>query len=98
MIKKIDRNSLEFRGYDYYLAEKIDEIIDVLNSKESKQWHPKLGDKYWLILDNGHMNTHNWDGDDNDNAWLSFGNVFSTKEEAEDAAKKVKDLLKSLHQ
>lgn len=66
----------------------------------SEGWLPKYGDKYWLVDFGytGKVRSAIWDNDKVDSRTYFCGNCFRTKEKAEAAAEKVKELLLSLHE
>ena len=74
--------------YGWITNNEIKEIF--LLPKE--RWVPKVGDEYWYIEDNGSVD---W-GDNIFQSMCAFGNVFRTKEEAESARDRVKELLNNL--
>lgn len=65
---------------------------------EKYRWKPKKEEKYYVV-DLGHENSigsYYWDNDSTDRTYYNAYNCFQTKEQAEKAAEKVKELLKSL--
>lgn len=62
---------------------------------EKYRWNPKSGEEYWYISYTGlvHNTIYNTT---TDIIMVEFGNCFQTKEQAEKATEKVKELLKSL--
>jgi hypothetical protein len=62
------------------------------------RWKPKADEMYWVISMNGVLDWFYNKNDSDDKNFYSFGNVFPTREQAEEAAKKVKSLLLSLHE
>ncbi len=66
--------------------EQIKELQAQLAEPVNKRWKPEIGERYF-ILDSSGTGNHIWDNDSVDNYHLSIGNVFKTKEEAEQAIK-----------
>ena len=65
---------------------------------EKYQWHPKLNDLYYSInleTEDGIV-THMYENDYTDRLNYECGNCFPTEQQAKEASKKVKELLKSL--
>ena|SRR3990167_8211088 len=65
---------------------------------KQQPWKPKEEEEYWFIANDGIIHSYkrvqgvkDWDEDR-----LQFGNIFPTKEKAEEARDKVKALLLSL--
>lgn len=71
-----------------------DTQIETTYDLPKEPWKPEAGEKYWHL--NNFVDWHYWDGDETDNFNLNGNNCFQTKQEAEHAAEKVKELLKSL--
>ena len=71
------------------------EVPTVVEVKE--RWKPKNGESYFFISGDGLVNLSDWDNDVFDNYYYNFGNCFRTKEEAEKALERVKELLLSLN-
>lgn len=63
---------------------------------EKYQWKPKKDERYYFLTDLGKINYTKNDTLDLDFRRIECGNCFQTKEKAELAAEKVKELLKSL--
>lgn len=65
---------------------------------EKYRWKPKKEEKYYVV-NLGHENSigsYYWDNDSTDRTYYNAYNCFPTKEQAEKAAEKVKELFKSL--
>lgn len=58
--------------------------------KEKKWWKPEIRGNYYLINGTGHISCNPYDDDDTDKRFLSLGNCFQTKEQAEFMAEKLK--------
>lgn len=63
-----------------------------------ERWKPEVGEKYYFVstLICG-VNYYIWDNDEIDRDIYEMGNCFKTEEEAQEALKKFKELLLSLH-
>ena len=65
---------------------------------ENYRWQPKIGERYFYVdleLQNS-VGTHSYVADSVDQSNYRHYNCFQTKEQAQKAAEKVKELLKSL--
>lgn len=63
-----------------------------------KRWKPREGESYWFIVSSiFESDLNSWDDDPTDNERFRIGNCFPTREKAEAAATKVKELLIKLH-
>ena len=49
---------------------------------EKLPWKPQYGDKYCVVLNDGDIARHYWNGDYIDSALYYAGNCFATREEA----------------
>lgn len=63
----------------------IKKVLDFLGYREDGKFTPKQGEQYWSISGTGEVVAYSWVGDNYDNYQLSLGNVYRTKEEAEQA-------------
>lgn len=63
---------------------------------EKYEWQPKRGEKYWYIDTTGEASWTTYNTMALDPTRIAYGNCFQTKEQAQKAAEKVKELLKSL--
>lgn len=94
-LKKLANN---FRDVVTELGDILAKILpDVENPEEEEDiWEMeipyKYGDDYWVILDNGDIDSERWDEYETDGKRFNAGNVFPTKQEAELEAKR-KNLL-----
>jgi hypothetical protein len=61
------------------------------------RWKPEKGERYFFVGDNGYVNFTYWDNEEVDHDYYKFGNVFQTKEEAERALEKVRELFFNFH-
>lgn len=60
----------------------------------TKNWEPKEGEAYYLILTHGFIDYTIYDSDSRtDNERLSFGNCFKTREEAEHMLQKIRIII-----
>ena len=59
-----------------------------------ERWKPKEGEFYWLVLMDGapHESVYT-----QYNGTYNFGNCFKTREQAEEAARRMKECLMNLH-
>lgn len=80
---KVDLNNLTEEE-----IEKLLSLIEKAKKPKSKVWKPEEGQLYWLIT--GTVTCYNWDGSQTDHNLFSIGNCFKTKEEAENAAERLK--------
>lgn len=98
MIKKIDTTG--FGIHEMQLAEKVFEIIDVVNEATSETWHatayifPALGQPYWYVSSTGKIKHKEWEGSQRDSKRKTLNNCFPDTEEADKARKKIKEALK----
>ena len=65
--------------------DKIKEVLDFLGYKEDCKFIPKNGEYYWLISMLGEFKCLRWLGGRFDNYQLSLGNIYRTREDAEQA-------------
>jgi hypothetical protein len=63
----------------------------------SEQWRPSLGSEYWYVNDAGLVDNNRWDGDRFDAGRWDMGNIFRTKQEAEQARDGIKEYLRRFH-
>ena len=63
---------------------KVADIKKQIEECDKRIFKPnKFGEKYYMILANGDIFTYNFFNNDIDKKFISFGNYFKTKEEAE---------------
>ena len=100
--KKQDVNSLEelvktadsFREFFSNLANELAKILPDIEIPEEKEdsWEMKcpykVGDEYWFIFDNGHIDIDCWEGHATDFDRFKTGNAYPTEETAELEAKR----------
>jgi hypothetical protein len=67
-------------------AEELKQQIEAAK-KEEDVW-PKIGDKYWVVDCIACVVFHYWQGDTYDESAMKFGNVYKTKEDAENYVQK----------
>ena len=63
---------------------------------EKYKWTPKLDEKYWYVTSWGEVGCRHYTASGIDKDFLPVGNAFSTEEQAQKAAEKLKELFKSL--
>ena len=66
------------------------------NKFEDIKWKPKKGEKYWYLTEKLHVSSYTEDNDFIDNDLGEANNKFKTKELAEAARDKIKELLSKL--
>jgi hypothetical protein len=82
------------------MFERVKHAMRVVQREEqakSVRWKPSQGAEYWYINDTGAVDNNRWEGDRFDVGRWDTGNVFRTKQEAEHAREKIKELLIKLH-
>ena len=62
--------------------------------KKDKKEFPQVGDKVWIVEDNGGIDSFRFDNDDIDNKYLNIGNLYKTEKEAELQVKKLKAIVR----
>jgi hypothetical protein len=82
-------------NYSSAVCRKLNEVISALNSLMKE---PEIVEdqKYWIVGDNGNVWQLWWKNSPDDNTRRAVHNFFLTKEAAEEAAKRVRELLLSL--
>ena len=60
---------------------------------ELPRWKPRLVDHYYYITTRGEVMEEVWYNIDTDNSRYEFGNCFKTRQEAEAARDKIRNLL-----
>ena len=63
---------------------------------EKYKWIPKDGERYYIICGNGEVDHFRYQKVEFQDKYIDLGNCFQTKEQAEKAAEKLKELIKSL--
>lgn len=76
----------------WYTDAEIEEYFELPEVK----WVPKMGQSYWFVVSDIEAKNARWDNDIVDKEHLEAGDCFPSKEAAEAAALKIKELLKSL--
>jgi hypothetical protein len=61
------------------------------------RWRPSIGAEYWYINDLGLVDTHRWEGDHFDTVRWNMGNVFRSKQKAEQARDGITAYLRQFH-
>ena len=90
-------------------AEEKQELEDALAGKgmfwnakenriEKKRWRAALEKNYFIVNNDFTIHPTSEDGDELDNERYNGGNYFRTKEQAEKAAKAIKETLKKFHE
>ena len=69
------------------------EVLEAEREGE-KSWKPSLGQEYWLVENYGEVFVDKHEGDNIDLKRITFGNVFPTREKAQEAADAIKEFLK----
>lgn len=64
-------------------------LVEKANKPKSKVWKPEEGEEYYSFWADGGYD-YSWNNDFFDKGNYSIGNVFKTKEEAENAAERLK--------
>lgn len=60
----------------------------------ARQWVPKDGERYWFYTTTGPTHWQHWLRDKANKDFLAMGNVFPTQEDAENAVRKQKAMVK----
>ena len=61
------------------------------------RWEPELFEAYWYVYNFVRVSTSLWMNDRGDNRLYDTGNCFKTKEQAEMALEKIKQVLMGVH-
>jgi hypothetical protein len=72
--------------------------LESLQGKPAERWKPEVGDFYWIVSVIGEASKYRFHNDGADNGMVAFGNCFQTKQQAESARDKVKELLLNIQQ
>jgi len=88
------------RRLDKFKEEVLKEFEDKFSKEKPKfnePWKPKLNEEYFFINSSGEIDHSEWENWTCEIDRLTFGNMFSTEEEAEKRAKEIKlyNLLKN---
>lgn len=68
--------------------EQVKELKIQLNNEKQGRWKPEeIDERYFYIIDSGYIESMIYDNDYIDNFRYSIGNMYETKEEAEEALK-----------
>lgn len=73
--------------------DKLNEIIDHLNSESSEKPEWQEGDEMWYVAGNGKVNNTFYTNDEFAQNRLKFGNIFHTEKEAIEAREVIKKAL-----
>jgi hypothetical protein len=57
----------------------------------------EIGKHYYVVLFQGNIQKFKWLGEEIDNESSKFGNCFKTREQAEQAREKIKEVLLHIH-
>ena len=63
---------------------------------EKYKWIPKDWERYYIVYGNGEIDHLQYAKSEFQDRYIDLGNCFQTKEQAQEAAKKLKELFKSL--
>lgn len=94
VLEELSKAANDFRKWAVNFENELSKVLaDIQTSKkEEYTWEMKIpykyGDDYWVILDNGDIDSECWDEYETDGERFNVGNVFPTKEEAELEAKR----------
>lgn len=84
------------------LFDKIKEQGLLWNAEEKRvekiRWRAKDGERYYCVDKQGGLNVHIDDGYCTDENRYEYGNYFRTSEQAEEAAKRMKEVLRKYHE
>jgi hypothetical protein len=100
MIEKMDFRKLDMSGDSPVLADKLNELIDLvkaMNSEEKKEEWPKAGDEYWCVWNDGEVNNLHWLGFPLEGGRRNFMGIFHTREEAESRRDAIKKFISTLN-
>jgi hypothetical protein len=77
----------------------VDKIMALFASlpAEPDRWKPERGQKFYFVLYTAEIGYREWFGHDGDLDLWHFGNVWQTREEAEHARDKLKEVLVNFH-
>jgi hypothetical protein len=64
---------------------------------QSERWRPSRGAEYWYISDTGVVDNNRWEEDRFDTDRWDMGNVFRTKQDAEQARDGMKEYFAHFH-
>lgn len=70
--------------------------VDAGGNEVKEKWKPEYREVYWFVGGDLELYRSNWDDHSVDRTRFEANNVFRTEEAAEDAAKKIKELLNGL--
>lgn len=98
VLEELSKAADEFRKWAVDFGDKLSKVLDDIKAlkKEEDTWEMKIpykyGDDYWVILDNGDIDSECWDEYETDGKRFNTGNVFPTLKTA-DLEKKRRNLL-----
>lgn len=98
VLEELSKVADDFRKWAVDFGDKLSKVLDDIKAlkKEEDTWEMKIpykyGDDYWVILDNGDIDSECWDEYETDGKRFNTGNVFPTLKTA-DLEKKRRNLL-----
>lgn len=98
VLEELSKAADDFRKWAVDFGDKLSKVLDDIKAlkKEEDTWEMKIpykyGDDYWVILDNGDIDSECWDEYETDGKRFNTGNVFRTLKTA-DLEKKRRNLL-----
>ena len=98
VLEELSKAADDFRKWAVDFGDKLSKVLDDIKAlkKEEDTWEMKIpykyGDDYWVILDNGDIDSECWDEYETDGKRFNTGNVFPTLKTA-DLEKKRRNLL-----
>ena len=98
VLEELSKAADDFRKWAVDFGDKLSKVLDDIKALKKKEdtWEMKIpykyGDDYWVILDNGDIDSECWDEYETDGKRFNTGNVFPTLKTA-DLEKKRRNLL-----
>ena len=98
VLEELSKAADDFRKWAVDFGDKLSKVLDDIKAlkKEEDTWEMKIPykyrDDYWVILDNGDIDSECWDEYETDGKRFNIGNVFPTLKTA-DLEKKRRNLL-----
>lgn len=84
VLEELSKAADDFRKWAVDFGDKLSKVLDDIKAlkKEEDTWEMKIpykyGDDYWVILDNGDIDSECWDEYETDGKRFNTGNVFPT--------------------
>ena len=77
----------------------VDDLADKIIAlfHEPARWKPAKGEQYWMIQNDGMVESYPYADDTSDEQKWRFGNCFQTQEHATIARDRVKEVLLNFH-